>query len=411
MLRNIFLAKSFNPSFFVNGKNTFSKIKIVDGDIIHIPNFKNRVEISGEVNRPFIYELRSGESIKNIIEYASGLKSSASSSLLLEKIIPLEERSSDDNARASLALNLKESESFLLNNGDSINILPIPSVDLNISLFGRVKSPGSYPAYTSLKDILDIAGGFKDPIFRQTIREDEIIVLRQDVNQFYSKEIIVSYKNSSKFKLEPNDKVFVYENINYKNSFTYRVEGQVKRPGTYTLKKGITVNEALELAGGVTELSSLSNIIVFQEFTEVDSLGTELTLKEDVGSISLDFELGPNSVIRATPYENVVRVSGNVYNPGLVAFQKGLTTSGAIIKAGGYMPNSMRNRVYIKKANGEVKKANVFRGRAQRLDPGDTIVVPVDPEPSEFDVTTFISSLSTTLANIAAILVVVDNQN
>ena len=40
----------------------------------------------------------------------------------------------------------------------------------------------------------------------------------------------------------------------------------------------------------------------------------------------------------------------------------------------------------------------------QRLNPGDTVVVPVDPNPDEFDITTFISDLSTTLANIAAIL-------
>jgi len=47
------------------------------------------------------------------------------------------------------------------------------------------KYPGEYHY---LKNILDIAGGFDDPIFRQTIREDEIIILRQDSNQFYSKK-------------------------------------------------------------------------------------------------------------------------------------------------------------------------------------------------------------------------------
>jgi hypothetical protein len=38
-------------------------------------------------------------------------------------------------------------------------------------------------------------------------------------------------------------------------------------------------------------------------------------------------------------------------------------------------------------------------------------VVPVDPNPSDFDITAFISDISTTLANIAAILLIVDNQN
>ena len=83
----------------------------------------------------------------------------------------------------------------------------------------------------------------------------------------------------------------------------------------------------------------------------------------------------------------------------------------AIIQAGGYKPFSIKRNSYVKKANGEVSKANLFLGRAKRLDPGDTVFVPVDSNPDEFDITTFIADLSTTLANIAAILLIVDNQS
>ena len=54
---------------------------------------------------------------------------------------------------------------------------------------------------TTLKNILDIAGGFEDPIFRSTIREDEIVILRQDINQFNSLELKTSYADANKFKL------------------------------------------------------------------------------------------------------------------------------------------------------------------------------------------------------------------
>ena len=46
-----------------------------------------------------------------------------------------------------------------------------------------------------------------------------------------------------------------------------------------------------------------------------------------------------------------------------------------------------------------------------RLSPGDTVIIPVDPEPSDFDITTFLADLSSTLANIAAILLVVERAN
>ena len=43
--------------------------------------------------------------------------------------------------------------------------------------------------------------------------------------------------------------------------------------------------------------------------------------------------------------------------------------------------------------------------------PGDTVVVPVDENPSDFEITSFIADLSVTIANIAAILLIVDNQS
>ncbi|MDA9841130.1 SLBB domain-containing protein [Candidatus Marinimicrobia bacterium] len=400
-------------SFFINGKNTFSNIKIIDGDTIHIPSFKNRIAISGEVNRPSIYELTSNESLSHIITYASGLTSQASSTLILNQIIPVEERLSDDNARTSVAINFKNKESITLNNGDTILVPSIPTVDSNVTIYGRVKSPGVYPGInTSLKNTLDIAGGFDDPIFRQTIREDEIVVLRQDSNQFNSKEIKVSYQDADQLKLEPNDKIFVYEDINYKNNFTYRVEGEVFKPGTYPFSKDkITVGDALSLAGGLTELSSVRNLTVKQEFTELDDEGNKINTSEPVNNVTLDFELGINSVIVASPLENVVRVEGNVYNPGLITFSKGYRYPRYIELAGGYKSDTLKNKTYIKRANGNIEKVNgFFISRGKKVYPGDTIIVPADPNPSDFDITAFISDLSTTLANIAAILLIADNQ-
>ena len=83
--------------------------------------------------------------------------------------------------------------------------------------------------------------------------------------------------------------------------------------------------------------------------------------------------------------------------------------SKAIELAGGYKPYSMKSRAYVIRANGEIEKANLFRGRAKRIFPGDSVFVPLDPNPNEFDVTSFIADLSTTLANIAAILIIIDN--
>ena len=411
VLRNNKVIKSVDfYSFFLQGANNFDNLKLIDGDIIHVPTVSQRVEISGEVLNTGFFELLENDTIFDLIRFAGGYTKNASQSAILNLVIPISKRLSDDNAISSLNLNSDRYESFNLNNGDSVNILPISSVESTVNVLGRVKIPGEYSSNSSLKDVLDLAGGFNDPVYKQTINQDEILVLRKDSSSFYSQQFIIKYDESENFSLKPEDKILVYEDINYRNNFTYRVEGEVNKPGTYPLSKGITLEEAIRKAGGLTELSTTSNIVVEQEFTEIDEFNELNTFTRNVANVSLDFELGSNSVVTALPFENVVSVEGNVYNPGLVAFERGLTMSKAIIQPGGYKPHSMKRSAYVRKANGEVDKANIFLGRTKRLNPGDTVVVPVDPDPDEFDITTFISDLSTTLANIAAILLIVDNQ-
>jgi len=398
-------------SFFLQGANDFDSLKLINGDVIHVPTILKRAEIKGEILNPGFFELLENDTVSDLIKYAGGLSENASQSAIVDLIIPFSERLSDDNATTSLNLNSDKYKSINLNNGDSVNIIPISAAESKVEVIGRVKNPGEFSYKSTLKEVLDLAGGFNDPTFRLTIKEDEILILRKDASSFYSMQYFTSYNNSENFILKPEDKILVYEDINYRNNFTYRIEGEVIKPGTYPLIKGITVGEAINLAGGLTELATTNNIVVSQEFTELNEFGDKETSLQKVAKVDNTFELGINSVINILPFENVVSVEGNVYNPGLVAYSKGLTMTQAIVQAGGYKPYSIKRNSYVRKANGEVSKANLFLGRVKRLEPGDTVVVPVDPNPDEFDITTFIADLSTTLANIAAILLIVDNQS
>ena len=61
--------------------------------------------------------------------------------------------------------------------------------------------------------------------------------------------------------MKVNDKIFVYENPNYNNSFTFKINGEINRPGTYPLVKGITLLKAIEMAGGLSELAQLKLLL------------------------------------------------------------------------------------------------------------------------------------------------------
>lgn len=417
-LRNIELirnGKSFAKfdfySFFVNGVNNFSDIRILDGDMIHIPVIKKRVQIVGEIKKPMYYELLDSDSIINLIEYAGGLTELASSKILIEDIATIDNRLTDDVIRKSKAIDISLAPSTYINNGAIVNLLTAGNNDVNVQVYGRVTTPGKYPKVSNLKEVLDLAGGFDDPIFSKSI-DKNIVVSRLDEKKFYGNQFIVNYNEAEDFSLEINDQIFVYENPNYYKNSIFSIKGEINRPGTYPIKGKITLLEAINLAGGITEKGSINNVSVSKNVTRFNEDGDEVSESELVVNIGPGFEIDHRNVITILPTTNVVRVSGNVYSPGLVAHNgTNMTMSNAIELAGGYRPYSMKKNSYIIRANGEIEKASLFRGRGKRVFPGDSIFVPLDPKPQDFDISMFVAELSSTLANLAAILVLIDRNS
>lgn len=418
-LRNIELirnGKSFAKfdfySFFINGVNNFSDIRILDGDMIHIPVIKKRVQIVGEIKKPMYYELLDSDSIINLIEYAGGLTELASSKILIEDITTLDNRLTDDVIRQFKAIDISLAPSTYINNGAIVNLLESGNNDINVQVYGRVTIPGIYPKMSNLKEVLDLAGGFDDPIFSKSINKD-IVVLRLDENKFYGNQFVVNYSEAEDFSLEINDQIFVYENSNYYKNFNFTIKGEINRPGTYPINGPITLSEAINLAGGITERGSINSVSVLKNLKRFDAEGNEVNESELVGNIKLDFEIDHQSVITILPITNVVRVSGNVYNPGLVAINSdnNISMAYAIELAGGYKPYSLKKSAYVIRANGEIEKADFFRGRTKRVFPGDSIFVPSNPDPRDFNLSMFIAELSTTLANLAAILILIDRNS
>jgi len=399
-------------SFFTDGKDNFSSIRILDGDVIHVPTISNRSEIMGSVYIPAFFELLENETLADLIKYAGGLTANASSYITLHSITPLEERISDDYAVSASTLHMKDAPNFILNNGSTVYVEFVQDVATEVRILGRVKTPGYYPA-TNLREVLNLAGGFNDPIFRKSIRDDDIMILRKDEKQLYGLEYNISYENSEEFKLLPDDRIFVYENSNYRNTFTVRVEGEVNKTGTYPYKKNMTVLDAINLAEGFTTLANKNAFTLIQETSIESEDGTEETVTQDiVQDATLDFQISENSAIIVKTLENVVVVSGNTYTPGLVTYTKGDNVRDYIIKAGGLKKDTLVKDIYVIRASGKIVSVkNRFRGTIIRPKPGDQIIVPIDESPDEFDPVLFTSNIVSILTNLATIIFIVDSQN
>ncbi len=412
LIRNGNIVETFDfYDFFVRGENTFSDTRILDGDIIHVPTVGKRVFIDGDVYTGGYFELLEEESLSDLVNYTGGFKPSVSSIAFIDQIVPQSSRINDDNARSSISILIKDFNSTVPNNGDNVQIRPIFEQNTKVRIMGRVLRPGDYPSSLSLRGVLDNAGGFNNPIFRKSILEDEILVLRRNEEYFYAEEFNVSYNDSENFLLMPGDQIFVYENINYNNLLTVTVSGQVNKAGSFQIKNDLTVSDAIEMAGGFTDLANPDGVIVTEVFNSFDVNGNRIEDRIRINDITLDYKVNNSAIIDVLSQENVVKVFGNVYNPGLVVFNSPATVKRYISLAGGLKPDSLRRKIYVTRANGKIRKATVFNSFTLRLKPGDTVFVPVDPDPMDFDLTTFLADLTSTLANIAALLVIVDSSN
>ena len=72
LLRNNKVYKKIDIyNFLVNG-NQSDNVGLKDNDVIRIPAYTQRVTVEGQVKRPGIFEMKSGETFKDLLSFASG---------------------------------------------------------------------------------------------------------------------------------------------------------------------------------------------------------------------------------------------------------------------------------------------------------------------------------------------------
>lgn len=129
-----------------------------------------------------------------------------------------------------------------------------------ISILGQVKKPGSYEMTGGLKltQVIAIAGGFTD-----TANTSKVKLIRTSNNK--NKETIeidfeqVLNKSIPDIEIKPNDTIMVEE------YGKISIVGEVAKPGVYDLKKGLTVIEAVALAGGLNDTAAGNNTKVIRK--------------------------------------------------------------------------------------------------------------------------------------------------
>lgn len=242
----------------------------------------------------------------------------------------------------------------------------------------------------SVNDLLEI-NVYQEPDLTKTVRvavDGNIsypLLGSIQVKGLTAKELETKITNLLKedFLVNPQVSVFVKEHAKIS------VLGQVRKPGTYELMAGLTVMDAISLAGGFTEKANSTDIkLVRQRDNEKEtiSLNAEEIVEQGHKEQDVEVEAGDLIIVGGlSEASTFIVVLGQVKAPGKYPYKKGMTLVQAIALAGGLMDAAAPNGTRVirmedgKKKVIQVPLGSILRGERNRdvsLKEDDTIVVP-----------------------------------
>jgi len=157
-------------------------IRLEQGDRLFVPIVGPQVSIEGLVRRPAIYELRSGEQLRDLIAFAGGPRPEAYlRRVQVDRILPISERT-PGRERLLLDVDLEsmaDAKDFELLDGDRVTVLGIGDRrDNQVVVEGHVEKPGIFELvpHMRLSEVILRAGGLLPDAFdvvAHLIRLDE----------------------------------------------------------------------------------------------------------------------------------------------------------------------------------------------------------------------------------------------
>jgi protein involved in polysaccharide export with SLBB domain len=302
---------------------------------------------------------------------------------------------------------------------------------------GRVKYPGLYPIPVNGKvsDLINAAGGLIEGAYleqaelsRQTLESEYLSVNNIAVDL----DSILLGDKSADIELKGRDYLNIFQIPNWQENISVTLHGEVKLPGKYTIRKGETLKEVIERAGGFTEFADIGAIVFTRESlrlkereqikqladsmkkdlitnnlnSENSILGTSNTsgidklidqlsdieavgrLVVDVDSVlnnEIDLLLENKDALYIPSKKQSVNVIGEVFVSTSHLHQENFNVDDYIGLSGGMKDKAAEDKVFIVKASGKVVIPNnnswfAVNEQQSQIQPGDTIVVPLDSQ-------------------------------
>jgi polysaccharide export outer membrane protein len=333
-------------------------------------------------------------------------------------------------------------------------LLPV-LIESAISVGGAVRRPGAYPVAgpVDARTLESLAEGLLG-------QSDELVldVLRATGGTTEQTRLSAADPAAlDQLLLAPGDDLRFNAAQAQFESGAVLVTGEVGRPGLYTIRKGETLSQLLNRAGGLTEQAyPYGAVFTRRSVREAQQEGLKRTQRElnealltlsarrtegsaesvaaaaelirNLGAVEapgrvvieadprvlarrpdLDTVLEAGDALLVPKAPNYVLALGDLSNPGALQFVPGKSVGAYLSEAGGERASADDDRIFVVLPNGSAQpiKQRFLRGQvAMAPPPGSTIIVPKDIDPLyglnvARDITTIIGQFVSSIATVA----------
>ncbi|WP_339691889.1 SLBB domain-containing protein [uncultured Pseudoalteromonas sp.] len=299
-----------------------------------------------------------------------------------------------------------------------------------IEINGHVAYPGVYPLTVGaeVNELIIAAGGLLESAYTEQAEITRLLAgdaSKVEHIKFNLHKAMLGELGDNR-KLRSKDSLNVFSIPNWQENVKVELKGEVKFPGTYTIRRGETLTNLLERAGGFSEFAEEKAAIFTREsirkqeqqqltklseelrrdlaqksfekgartlsYDEMNKLLIDLADIEAVGRLVIDLPLivedkqklvlQDGDTLYVPSKRDSISVIGEVNYATSHLFKPGISYNDYIALSGGLKERADNERIYIIKANGSVKIPNSGSWFAvndsQMLEAGDTIVVPLN---------------------------------
>jgi len=201
------------------------------------------------------------------------------------------------------------------------------------------KQPGNYSisSLASVYNALHLAGG---PGKNGSYRNIELLRNNKVYKNIDIYKFLVKGDQSDNVSLKDNDVIRI-------PAYTQRVtvEGEVKRPGIFEMKKGETFSDLLNFASGFNEFAYTASVNVTQK------TGKEFKVHDINESQYGSYLPQSGDVFKVTKilnrFENRIKIEGAVFRPDFYSYSEGMRISDLITRAEGLTEDAYTKRARI----------------------------------------------------------------